>query len=210
MSVKYMTEAPIFAVSRHRINIDGKGVVTLVCFGACPLACRYCINKTLCFNPARWTDYTPQQLFDKVKIDNLYFLATNGGITFGGGEPLLHSDFVREFCRLTPKEWKINIETSLNVPDENIKPLLPFVDKWIIDIKDMNPNIYLRYTGSDNARVISNLQLLADAGKTDSCVVRIPLIKNYNTDKDRQKSISMLRELGFADFDMLNYIIKNN
>ena len=88
--------------------------------------------------------------------------------------------------------------------------MLPFVDKWIIDIKDMNPNIYLRYTGSDNARVISNLRLLADAGKTDSCVVRIPLIKNYNTDKDRQKSISMLRELGFADFDMLNYIIKNN
>ena len=35
---------PIFAISRHRIATDGKGVTTLVAMHGCPLSCRYCIN----------------------------------------------------------------------------------------------------------------------------------------------------------------------
>ena len=40
-----MTEARIFAVSRHRLTTDGDGCTTLVTFNGCPLRCKYCLNK---------------------------------------------------------------------------------------------------------------------------------------------------------------------
>ena len=200
--------APIFAISRHRINVDGRGIVTLVCFGGCPLSCRYCINKALCFDKSKWKDYTPELLYDSLRKDNLYFLATGGGITFGGGEPLLWPDFISHFRELCGTDWKINLETSLNVPTDHLLPLLDIVDQWIIDIKDMNPDIYKAYTGTDNHRVLENLRLLADRGKTAHAVVRVPLIKDFNTEADRLESILQLQNLGFTGFDKLEYIIK--
>lgn len=203
-----LIHAPIFAVNRHRINIDGKGVVSLVCFGGCPLSCRYCINKDLCFDRSKWHDYTPEQLYDELRVDNLYFLATCGGVTFGGGEPLLQPDFIVRFREICGGEWKINLETSLNVPTEKITPLLDMADNWIVDIKDMNPAIYKAYTGVDNSKVIKHLQLLADNGKALATRVRVPLIKDYNMDSDRQASIAQLQAMGFVDFDQFDYAIK--
>ena len=67
---------------------------------------------------------TPMQLFTHVRVDDLYFQATGGGITFGGGEPALRSIFISQFRKVIPKQWKINIETSLNVPQEHVERLL--------------------------------------------------------------------------------------
>ena len=89
-------KAPIFAISRLRMGTDGKGVTTLVTFMGCPLKCRYCLNpkchkpiyedsgKQLCKGVMM---LTPRELYDLVKIDNIYFQTTGGGICFGGGEP---------------------------------------------------------------------------------------------------------------------------
>ena len=89
--------APFIGIVRHRLATDGHGVTTLVAFHGCPLRCNYCLNPQ-CLNPAMvWRDITTSQLLDELMLDNLYFLATGGGVTFGGGEPLLHSEFIDEF-----------------------------------------------------------------------------------------------------------------
>ena len=80
---------------------------------------------------------TPQELYDKVKIDNIYFQATEGGICFGGGEPLLHSDFIKEFRDICGSKWKITVETALACSWADINLLASIVDHWIVDIKDM-------------------------------------------------------------------------
>ena len=198
-------KAEIAGVSRLRIAVDGEGVTTLVGFMSCPLRCRYCLNpQTLTLDtPHRET--TPEELYGEIRKDGLYFLATGGGVTFGGGEPLLRPDFIRAFRSLCGPDWKLNAETSLNVPEENVKALIPVLDNWIIDIKDMDPDIYSRYTGQDNARVLGNLRLLAEAGLADRCTLRIPLIPEYNSDEDRDNSIRKLEALGFKDFDKFKY-----
>lgn len=202
-----MCHAPIFAVARHRINVDGKGIVTLVCFGGCPLRCKYCINGQYCFDKESWHDYTAEQLFEELQSDNLYFLATGGGVTFGGGEPLMQADFILRFRELCGNDWKINVETSLNVPTEKLKPLIGIVDNWIVDIKDMNPAIYKAYTGVDNRKVVEHLMLLAEGGKAPQTMVRVPLIKDYNAESDRTASVEKLQELGFAFFEKLEYVV---
>ena len=96
--VQQEVKAPVVTYSRLRMLVDGDGITTLVCFHGCPLRCKWCLN------PFTWDPKTPyqlmtaEQLYEKVREDDLYFRATGGGVTFGGGEPLLQSDFIRQFC----------------------------------------------------------------------------------------------------------------
>ena len=203
--INRMIKAEVAAVSRLRIAVDGEGVATLVGFVACPLRCKYCLNPQTLSVDCPHRVMTPEQLYEEVRKDELYFLATGGGVTFGGGEPLLRPDFIRAFRSLCGPAWKINAETSLNVPEQNIRALVPVIDHWFIDIKDMDPDIYRSYTGSDNARVRDNLRLLAALGQCGKCTVRIPHIPGYNNDTDRDRSIKELENLGFSDFDRFEY-----
>lgn len=202
--------AKIAGIARHRLSTDGDGVTTLVVLHGCPLRCRYCLNPQTLGDGSFFHEYSPRQLYAETRIDELYFIATNGGITFGGGEPCMHPTFIREFRKLCGSEWQINLETSLNVPEANIRALLPVVNTLIVDIKDMNPGIYRSYTGQSNGLVISNLRIIADAGRQGDCMIRLPLIPNYNTEVDRRESRKVLESLGFDRFDLFTYQIRKH
>lgn len=200
--------APFIAINRHRLTTDGEGVTTLVAFHGCPLHCEYCLNAQCLQADGVWCRLTPGELYSEVEIDDLYFMATGGGICFGGGEPLLRSDFIKAFAEIMNPEWKLTIETSLNVPLENVKAIASLVQMWYVDIKDMNPDIYKAYGCKENKHVISNLQWLAANGYADKVIIRLPLIPEYNTDEDRQQSQKELEEMGFTNFDKFNYIVR--
>ena len=200
--------APLIAINRHRLTTDGEGVTTLVGFHGCPLHCQYCLNPQCLQADGVWCRLTPGELYSEVEIDDLYFVATGGGICFGGGEPLLRSDFIKAFAEIMNPEWKLTIETSLNVSLENVKAIASLVQMWYVDIKDMNPDIYKAYGCKENKQVISNLQWLAANGYADKVIIRLPLIPEYNTDEDRQQSQQQLEEMGFTNFDKFNYIVR--
>ena len=200
--------APFIAINRHRLTTDGEGVTTLVGFHGCPLHCEYCLNAQCLQADGVWCRLTPGELYSEVEIDDLYFVATGGGICFGGGEPLLRSDFIKAFAEIMNPEWKLTIETSLNVPLENVKGIASLVQMWYVDIKDMNPDIYKAYGCKENKQVVSNLQWLAANGYADKVIIRLPLIPEYNTDEDRQRSQQQLEKMGFTNFDKFNYIVR--
>nr|WP_314497077.1 radical SAM protein [uncultured Prevotella sp.] len=200
--------APLIAINRHRLTTDGEGVTTLVGFHGCPLHCEYCLNAQCLQADGVWCRLTPGELYSEVEIDDLYFVATGGGICFGGGEPLLRSDFIKAFAEIMNPEWKLTIETSLNVPLENVKAIVSLVQMWYVDIKDMNPDIYKAYGCKENQQVVSNLQWLAANGYADKVIIRLPLIPEYNTDEDRQQSQQQLEKMGFTNFDKFNYIVR--
>lgn len=200
------TKAPIIAISRHRFLVDGDGVTTLVAFHGCPLRCKYCVNPQCQTTNGIKELLTPQQLYDRVKIDDIYFLVTGGGIMFGGGEPLLRSDFIQEFRKICGDKWKIYVETSLNVNRCSIEPLLVIIDYWVVDIKDWNNDIYSAYTGKDNSLVKANLEYLISRGLSDKIMVRAPAIPAYNTKEDIENTIGQLTRLGIKCIDKFEYI----
>ena len=197
---------PLLSVSRLRMEVDGEGVTSLIAGAGCPLSCRYCINAEVLKKPPRLV--TAQELFDEVKCDDLYFQATNGGMCFGGGEALVHAEFIREFRRLCEGRWRIYAETSLHVPEENVRIAAQCVDGFIVDIKDMNSDIYRRYTGKDAALAHDNLHLLLDLVGAERIVARVPLIPEYNTKTDQSKSAQILRSMGLYRVDVFSYIIR--
>ena len=198
-------QAPVVAVSRIRMQTDGKGVTTLVCFHGCPLRCHWCINPFSFAEDTKRDIVTPQKLYDKVKLDELYFLATGGGVTFGGGEPLLYPDFLHAFRKICGDAWHLCAETSLSVPWEHVQKAAECIDMFYVDCKDTDPDIYKSYTGKDNALMLSNLQKLVALIGTERVVVRVPLIPDYNTDQSRQKSRAVLQGLGVTQFDFFTY-----
>ena len=198
---------PLWRISRLRMATDGQGVTALVCAQGCPLDCKLCINpdsKPFLQSADR---VTPKELYDKVKQDGLYYTATGGGVTFGGGEPLLHTAFISEFKKIIPSEWRIYAESSLFIPEQNVYEAAEVVSHFFIDIKDANPEIYRAYTGQDNKTVLDNLKTLIKSAGAEKITVRVPLIPNCNTNEDRKKTEELLRSYGIISFDFFNYRI---
>ena len=200
---------PLAFLDRLRMDTDGAGVTALVGAWGCPLQCRLCIN------PQTWHErqdgkppfmsVTPEQLLERVRMDHLYYTATGGGIAFGGGEPLFHTDFITSFRALCPPEWRIYAETCLNVPARHIPAAAAVVDWFFVDIKDMNPAIYKAYTGRDNVPVKENLRALLSLVGADRVTVRVPRIPGYNTEADVEASVAELRAMGVEHLDVFHY-----
>lgn len=200
-----MNEAPLIGISRLRMGTDGHGVTTLVAFHGCPLRCKYCLNPQSLSDDSKFMMKTPEEVMQAIRKDELYYLATNGGVTFGGGEPLLRAEFIKDALELGAKQWHITVETSLNVPLQKLVLLFPYIHEYVVDIKDMNPCIYKSYSGRDNELVKSNLRWLIEHGKAENITCRIPLIPEFNTSKDQQRSKQELETMGITRFDLFTY-----
>ncbi len=200
---------PLAFCDRLRMATDGAGVTALVGAYGCPLQCRMCIN------PYTWQGrddgkpafvrVTPAELYERVKMDHLYYLATGGGITFGGGEPLVHMDFLEAFRTVCPPEWHFSAESCLHIDPAAIPRVAAVFDHFMVDVKDMNPAIYEVYTTRDNAPVKANLRALLALVGADRVTVRVPHIPGFNTDADVAASIRELREMGVTRIDEFTY-----
>ena len=198
---------PLLSLARLRMGTDGSGVTTLIAGAGCPLRCRWCINAHL-LREAQPETVTAAELLERVRIDDLYFRATFGGVTFGGGESLLHAAFMRRFRDLCPPEWRISAETSLAVPAENVLTAAQAADLFIVDCKSMDREIYRAYTGGDGERMARNLRLLLDAVGPERVLVRVPRIPQFNTREDTERDAAALRALGVTRLDLFDYVIR--
>ena len=202
-----MKKIRIMGINRHRMYIDGQGINTLVALEGCPLKCKYCINKNLLAG-GKVQEMSLQELAEKVLIDYCYFMATGGGVTFGGGEALLHSGQIKAFREVLPKDVPIKVETSLNVPTECLLDVIDVVDEFIIDIKSMNPQIYKEYTGLDNSRLVENLEILCEKGLQDKCKIRIPNIPGFTVQADIDKAADSMNSMGFKNLEIFDYVMR--
>lgn len=210
-----MITAPIFGISRLRMGTDGPGITTLVTFMGCPLQCKYCLND-FCHKPVFEANgktpskgvsvITLQDLYDKVKIDNLYFGMTGGGICFGGGEPALKWRFIRSFRKICGPEWKITLETCLHYNEYIIKELSKIVDLWIVDIKSMEPIIFEEYTGVKVAPLFNRLKFLRDIVGEEKVVIKIPFIPEYKDEHSVKWELSKIKAMGFTHIEQIEYI----
>lgn len=202
-----MHDINVSKISRLRINSEGNGISTLIGSMGCPLRCAYC------FNPFTWDDslkpkkYSIDELYEKVKLDNLYFLASGGGLVFGGGEPLLYADFIKKFIKKYEKTgWKFTLETSLSVKKESLETIIPYIDYFIVDTKDMDKTRYELYTKGDYDLFLSNLKYLLETVGSDKIRVRVPKIPKLNTYADVRLNYEILKSMGFSQIEIFDYI----
>ena len=195
----------IYGISRKKLNTDGPGITNLVALANCPLCCKYCLNKNIIKNNTIY-EVSNEELLNDVMQEYCYFVATNGGITLGGAEPLLQWKEILDFYNILEPKVSLNIETSLQGKGEAIEALKPIINFWLIDIKTLDNNLYKKYTGGDNKIVLENLNRLLEV--QDKCKIRIPIIPNYKDKEIALKEYEQIKEMGFNNIEIFNYIIR--
>ena len=200
----------ILQISRLRIRTDGDGIRTLIVTHECGLRCKYCLNPETWNGKYQSKEMTAAQLYDQISLDRPYFMVTDGGVTFGGGEPLQYVSDIQKFRDISRDDFTIFAETSLYVPEENVIAASKCVDRFIVDIKTMDPDIYRDYTGGSLDQTLRNLQRLIGIVGSDRITVRIPLILGFTTQEDQLRAKDELMQFGIEKFDLFKYTMARN
>ncbi len=128
--------------------VDGEGLRYSIFFAGCPLRCAYCHNPDTWAGESR--EYTADEIAKKAVRFKPYF-KNNGGVTFSGGEPLLHADFINEIYPMFKKAGiGYCLDTSGSVPlTDKVKTAIDNADMVILDIKFYDAVSYNKYTKGD-------------------------------------------------------------
>lgn len=161
-------------------TLDGPGIRFVVFMQGCNLRC------SCCHNPDTWEtgvgdEYTADELFEKCKKYKEYF-GTKGGITLSGGEPILQASFAKEVFEKC-KEDGINtcLDTSGSVLNDDVKELLKYTDRVLLDIKYRSDEMYKKYVGCSIERPLEFLKYLNE--NKIPTTLRQVIIPTLNDDK---------------------------
>ena len=97
----------------------------------------------------------------------------------------------------------VYIDTCGFVSREALERVIPYTDRFLYDIKAMDPAVHKACTGQENAVILGNLRYLSQRGC--DIEIRYPLIKGYN-DGECEKIGGFLRDLpGIRKIKVLQY-----
>ena len=168
------------------------------CFAACPkealskdptkkridyskcVACGKCVEACAYKAMVQYgKPMTVKEVLDAVGRDKMFYETSGGGVTVSGGEPLLHAGFVKELFEMCNDEG-INtcVETAGFVPAKAFLSILPVTNHLLFDLKHMDSDKHLKYTGQHNTQILANARIVAESGA--DVLFRIPLIPSVN------------------------------
>jgi pyruvate formate lyase activating enzyme len=125
---------------------------------------------------------TVDDLIGIILKDKDFYRESNGGVTFSGGEPLLQIDFLETILKEC-RQYNIHtaIETAGCIDYKHFKRINKYVDLYLYDIKNIDPDGHKRYVYGPNDIIMRNLQKLNKDKKKN--IVRVPLIPGFNDSK---------------------------
>jgi pyruvate formate lyase activating enzyme len=198
----------IFNIMRYAIH-DGPGIRTTVFMKGCPMRCWWCHNpesqlsepenikreRTLdgiVFKDieiaGQWMD--AEEVMEIIEKDRFFYDESGGGVTFSGGEPLMQPEFLEEILGLCKSK---HIHTALDtcgiVSTDMLAGLTDKVDLFLYDLKFIDDDLHLKYTGVSNALVLENLRFLDS--KQCQIWIRIPLIPGIT---DTEVNLAEIRD----------------
>ncbi len=195
---------------RHFSVHDGPGIRATVFFKGCPLKCVWCHNpESQLFEPEVFPrmhklgkkefpvkevvgkTYTLQQVMAELEKDIAIFDESRGGVTFSGGEPLAHPEFLSDLLAACKrKEIHTAVDTCGFASESVIDGIIPNTDLFLYDLKLFDNHEHIKYTGVPNGVIIQNLERVVRAGKR--VIIRIPLILGIT---DTEENLEGLRAL---------------
>lgn len=128
-----------------------------------------------------------------VMQDKAFYDHSGGGMTLSGGEPMAQPDFALSLAKLAKAEGlHVAIETSGIMPFENYAAIFPYIDLFLWDCKETDPEKHREFTGVDNVRIRDNLRRINALG--GNIVLRCPIIPGCNDRPEHFAGIAALAE----------------
>ena len=152
--------------------------------GKCSLLCPQNALKLSGF------DISENEVMKIILRDKPFYDQSGGGVTFSGGECMLHYREVASLARRCKAEnVNVAVDTAGAVQWESFAEVLPFVDTFLYDVKILDSEKHKKFIGTDNAVILANLTKLLDLGA--DVIVRIPIIPGIN---DNEADITAIRD----------------
>lgn len=139
-------------------TVDGPGIRFVVFMQGCPMRCLYCHNPdTQPFQNGK--EVTPEEVAKNVLRYKNYF-SNGGGVTVSGGEPLAQIAFLKELFTLLKKQGVhtcVDTSGAVFTPNDTARfdELLPLVDLFLLDIKEIDDATHRRLTGRTNENILA-------------------------------------------------------
>lgn len=143
------------------------------------------------------TEYTTDYLVNEIEKETIFIDQSEGGVTFCGGEPLMHPDTLFELLQRCG-EIGIHraVDTTLFAKPEIVAKVMEETDLFLVDLKHMDSEKHRFYCGVPNTLILSNLRMITGAGK--EMIIRIPLIEGVNADEENiNRSAEFLSSLSW-------------
>jgi pyruvate formate lyase activating enzyme len=166
--------------------------------------CSRCIDE--CYAEALeyvGSEMTVADVIAEIVKDMEFYVQSNGGATFSGGEPLSQPMFLKKLLTECKKqEIHTAVDTSGCTNKLVIMELKPLVDLWLFDLKHMDPNKHEKMFGVSNRQLLDNLLSL----RGEDVWVRIPLITGFNSDeRNIHETGKFMEQNGFKHISLLPY-----
>lgn len=222
---------------------DGPGIRTTVFLKGCSLGCPWCSNpENLLSKPQYYIkdgvigtygnyydsealiqECLKDKLFYEGKLNEPHFWTIEessdienlpGGVTFSGGEALLQMPVLVPVCEILHSQAiHIAVETSLFVPQGNLRIALNYIDFFYVDMKILNSERCKEIERGNLDLYLSNLKILFSwndkNGRKKPVVIRIPVIGSYTDDENNRKDVHELLA-GYKDKILMIELIKEH
>jgi len=178
-----LSVCPHDAVSPGKMKsaLDGSGEIQLVTVDRskcdnCGECAKACTSKALYMCG---TDYTVDEIMDRVRRDVPFFNRSGGGVTISGGECLCQPEFTLEVLKRCKAEGiHTAVDTTGFVKWEVIESVLPYTDVFLYDIKGIDSAMHKQVIGVPNELILENARkIAANGGKFQ---IRIPVMPMYS------------------------------
>ena len=127
------------------------------------------------------------EIMNEIEKERVFFDQSGGGVTFSGGEPLIHHKYLIE---LLDECGKRRIHTAIDTAGlantEIILEVAKHTDLFLYDLKMMDSEKHRKWVGVPNEKILENLNLLAETGA--KIIIRIPLIGGVNDDAENMEA----------------------
>jgi pyruvate formate lyase activating enzyme len=137
------------------------------------------------------TEVTVEEALQRVLRDRAFYDTSGGGMTLSGGEPLMQIEFSEALLKAA-KAQRLHcaVETCGHAPFSHFARVLPHVDLFLYDIKELDEQCHKKYTGVTNALILENLKALHDAGA--AVLIRLPIVPGLNDRRDHFEGVAGL------------------
>ncbi|MBW2428371.1 MAG: glycyl-radical enzyme activating protein [Deltaproteobacteria bacterium] len=148
------------------------------------------------------------EILDIVSTDDGFHFRSGGGVTVGGGDPILQSDFVGALlsaCR--DRGIDTAIETAGFGQWDQLEKIGRYANLIFYDVKSMNTEKHKAFTGVSNVRILENLSRLSIRFPEIPIVARTSVIPGFNdTNKDISAIVKFLRTIKtLTKYELLPY-----
>lgn len=181
------------ACPENAITLTSEGIITD------PDLCKLC-GKCADVCPSKAIEMSGRvmsvsEIMDIIEKERIFFDQSGGGVTFSGGEPLVHTKMLNELLDECGKRGIHRaVDTAGNVSTETILEVARRTDLFLYDLKMMDSVLHKKWINAGNRKILRNLKALAEAGA--NIIIRIPLIGGINdTEENMEQTAKFVAEL---------------